>query len=595
MHTKNIHSFHIPVMGLAYTIDSPIRLANYGIRSVVSIVDDELLESMSAFYSRKFHLPYQAFTKKMVDYRANRISTYLNLVDKIVKQKFDSFKKELLDNKTALEEFIGILPLASEANKKLKAISTYKDNFKKELQLAIEKYLHPGEIDVNIMTKVDKENFDGKEQLDIEYNDAHAALRGFANSNLESSVVFSAGMNPRLYSYLSKFDDFFPDENNHLKKRIILKVSDYRSAFIQGQFLAKKGLWVSEYRIESGLNCGGHAFASEGSLLGPVLQEFKDKKEELSTSLHTLFTAFLQKNKKHSPKHPMNIEITVQGGVGTAEEHQFLLDNFEVDSVGWGSPFLLVPEATAVDKETINLLKNATEKELYLSNISPLGVPFNSVKNTTNEHFKQLRIDKQKPGSACPKKFLALNKEYNNKGQCTASRKYQDLKLKGLQEENLSKEEIERKKKSITEKSCLCVGLANPAYIDHDINIKGEAQGVVVCPGPNIAYFKKETSLADMIGHIYGKNDLLENTSRPNMFIKELQLNVNYLETEISKHKKGDSSLTEKKLTSFKNNLLKGVEYYKHLFNNKEQTYFNREKEQLLIELNDIKLSLEKL
>ena len=77
---------------------------------------------------------------------------------------------------------------------------------------------------------------------------------------------------------------FFLDENGYLKKKIILKVSDYRSALIQGNFLAKKGLWVSEYRIESGLNCGGHAFATDGFLLGPILEEFKDKKEDLVES-----------------------------------------------------------------------------------------------------------------------------------------------------------------------------------------------------------------------------------------------------------------------------------------------------------------------
>ena len=45
-----------------------------------------------------------------------------------------------------------------------------------------------------------------------------AALRGFANSNLSSSLVLSAGMSPRLYSYLEKFKDFFPDINGELKK-----------------------------------------------------------------------------------------------------------------------------------------------------------------------------------------------------------------------------------------------------------------------------------------------------------------------------------------------------------------------------------------
>ena len=68
-------------------------------------------------------------------------------------------------------------------------------------------------------------------------------------------------MNPRLYGYIANFKDFFPDVNGKIKKKIVLKVSDYRSAIIQGKFLAKKGLWVSEYRIESGLNCGGHALS----------------------------------------------------------------------------------------------------------------------------------------------------------------------------------------------------------------------------------------------------------------------------------------------------------------------------------------------
>ncbi|GAL78707.1 hypothetical protein JCM19274_3265 [Algibacter lectus] len=100
--------------------------------------------------------------------------------------------------------------------------------------------LSMGAIDVNIMTKVDKDNYIKDEKLPVEFNDAHAALRGFANSKLNSSVVLSAGMNPRLYAYMSQFNDFFPDENGAFKKRIILKVSDYRSALIQGKFLAKK-------------------------------------------------------------------------------------------------------------------------------------------------------------------------------------------------------------------------------------------------------------------------------------------------------------------------------------------------------------------
>ena len=252
---KQLHTFHIPVMGLAYTIDSPIRVGKYGISSVISIMDDDLIEKMNAFYSAKFEIPYHEITQKIHDYRALRITSYLNLVDKIVKEKFENFKAEIAESKTALENYIAILPNKSEIKKGLENLLENGFEFKENVKQYIENNLYPGDIDVNIMTKLDKDNFEKDEQLPIEFNDAHAALRGFANSNLESSVVLSAGMNPRLYSYFENFTTFFPDLNNHLKKKITLKVSDFRSAMIQGNFLAKKGLWVSEYRIESGLNC----------------------------------------------------------------------------------------------------------------------------------------------------------------------------------------------------------------------------------------------------------------------------------------------------------------------------------------------------
>ena len=39
-----VHTFHIPVMGLGYTIDTPLKVAHMGISSVVSIIEDELVE-----------------------------------------------------------------------------------------------------------------------------------------------------------------------------------------------------------------------------------------------------------------------------------------------------------------------------------------------------------------------------------------------------------------------------------------------------------------------------------------------------------------------------------------------------------------------
>ncbi|MGI9525679.1 MAG: hypothetical protein ACR2MS_01055 [Weeksellaceae bacterium] len=564
---KSIHNFHIPVMGLAYTIDSPIRVAHYGISSVISIIDDELIDKMNAFYSKKFNLPYQEISKKAQDYRAERITSYLNLVDTIVKEKSTKLRLELTESKLALEKFIATLPNKSSIKEGLSNLLN-EGALKENILNYLEKYLKAGDIDVNIMTKVDKDNFVKGEQLPIEFNDAHASLRGFANSNLSSSVVLSAGMNPRLYSYFGKFNDFFPDRLGQLKKKIILKVSDFRSATIQGKFLAKKGLWVSEYRIESGLNCGGHAFATDGLLLGPILEEFKNKKATLIQDTHDVLVKALGLKEFIIPEKPLDLKITVQGGVGIADEHQFLLENYQVDSVGWGTPFLLVPEATSVDKQTRTLLANSKEEDLYLSDISPLGVPFNTIKGTTNEYHKQKRIDNNKAGSSCPKKYLALSKEFGKEGICTASKKYQDVKLQALEvkKNNLSLEVYENAKTKIYEKSCLCVGLSNASYLENDIKIKGQEQGVAICPGPNMAYFDKEVSLSKMMQHIYGNDSVLSHMNRPNMFVKELKMYVDYLKNEIDIISEEVTTKQIKKWETFKSNLFNGIDYYQDLF-----------------------------
>jgi len=331
MINRKLHNFHIPVMGLAYTIDSPIKLAHFGIDSVISIIDDELMEKMNAFYSEKFDIPYRHITTKINDYRAERITSYLNTVDRIVKKKYTEFCTELSENKHILNDFIAMLPPMSAIKKGLQFYVSSQFNKANEIRNFLSQYFTPGNIDVNIMTKVDKANYNKNEALSTIYNDAHASLRGYANRKLCSSLVLSAGMNPSLYNYIADFDDFFPDANGSIKKKIILKVSDFRSALIQGNFLAKKGIWVSEYRIESGLNCGGHAFATEGLLLGPILQEFKQRKDELINISHELLLkALLQKNKV-VPKIPMELKITVQGGVGTAGEHDFLLKHYTID------------------------------------------------------------------------------------------------------------------------------------------------------------------------------------------------------------------------------------------------------------------------
>ncbi len=567
MYSDSPHTFHIPVMGLAYTVDSPIKVARFGIASVISIIEDNLIEKMRSHYYPYIQEPYHPIPQKEHDSRARRITDYLNLVNRIVKQQMEDLRELKFEEGSDINKYFDMLPDDSD----LKRIYNQKEVLKNpEDKLQLENWLRmqirPGTIDVNIMTKLDRNTKDKQGNTIEDGSDAVAALRGYANSNLtNSSVVLSAGMNPRLFNYMEKLSAFDADSFGNFEKKIVIKVSDYRSALIQGKMLAKKGLWVSEFRIESGLNCGGHAFASDGFLLGPILEEFKSKKQELIASLFDLYNNALKAKGNVGFEKAHKLKITVQGGIGTHEEDEFLHDYYEVDSTGWGTPFLLVPEATTVDEHTLQLLCKAKEQDVILSKNSPLGVRFYYLKGTTGDKEKQTRIEKGMPGSPCTEKFLVSNTEFSEEPICTASHTYQKKKIEQLQSLNLTPEEYERQLKDVLAKECLCIGLSNAAIKTYNLKPFKKLEAVNICPGPNIAYFEEIVSLQKMIDHIYGRINILQGSKRPHMFIKELMLYVDYWSELLTETKGSVDNKRKAYVQSFYDNLLSGISYYRNL------------------------------
>jgi hypothetical protein len=566
MEENRVHTFHIPVMGLAFSIDTPVKVARFGISSVVSIVDDVLIEQMRKQYALSRGETYDPITSNDHDYRARRITEYLNLLHRIVHEQIESLKASAFEKGSEIAKYFEMLadhsPLKSLYRRMIQARD---EATKKALENELREKIVAGSIDVNIMTKLDRIH-PGKnnEKPPPEFSDALASLRGFVKSDLNSSVVLSAGLNSRLFSYMAQFTEFLPDEHGNFRKKVTLKVSDYRSAIIQGKILAKKGIWVSEYRIESGLNCGGHAFATEGDLLGPILEVFKEKRSELIHELHELFCVALKERGVRLPTSPLKVCVTVQGGIGTTLEDRFLIDHYNVDGTGWGSPFLLVPEATNVDEETRKRLAVATREDFYISDVSPLGVPFNNLRNTSSEQLVRQRVLDGKPGSPCTKKFLIGNTEFTKEPICLASTQYQRLKLKQLQSMNLAPDVLERTTEKMLDKACLCEDLAAAAVINSGMNGSSD-HPVAVCPGPNLAYFSKIVSLEEMVGHIYGRMQLITVTDRPNMFINELRLYIDYLKKEIQKRYDSITTREQVRFNTFKSNLQDGINYYKSL------------------------------
>lgn len=551
-------------MGLAYTIDSPVKVARFGISSVISIIEDRLIEMMRSHYYSQRNEPYQAISSKEDDYRARRITDYLNLVNRMVKEQVEKLRQAAFEAGSEIVKYFEMLPEDSKLKQLYLQMKGAGDAATRSaMEARLREQIRPGSIDVNIMTKTDKNNYDKNGTLTEDGSDAVAALRGFVNSDLEgSSIIFSAGMNPRLYNYLEKCRQFDADGDGNFRKKIVIKVSDYRSALIQGKYLAKKGIWVSEFRIESGLNCGGHAFATEGFLMGPILEEFRHMKQELVETLFSLYREALVQRGINVPKNPPPLAITAQGGIGSFAEHRMLHEYYGMNSTGWGTPFLLVPEATTVDAHTLQQLCKATTADVVLSHHSPMGVRFHYLKGLSGETERLQRIREGKPGSPCTEKHLSFNTEFTEKPICTASVQYQRLKIAQLKKDNLPEQEYQAQLSLVLGKECLCTGLSNAAAISYNTTLVKNQRAVTICPGPNIAYFTRVVSLQEMTDHIYGRTNIVEDQRRPHMFIAELRLYIGYL-AELRQAAATPKSL--KQLEVFRENLLKGIAYYRNL------------------------------
>jgi len=558
------HTFHIPVMGTGFTIDAPLRIAKYGISTVISLVEDTLIEQMRKFHCEKTGLPYEEIPDRKNDARALRITAYLDLMDNLIKPQVEELQASPFEPDSQITRYFELLPTCPLKQAYQKMLAATDPQEKEQLQEALRSQAVPGSIDVNIMTKLNRDLYRQGKKLPPEFADAMSALRGFANSTLKSSVIFSAGMNPYLYSGIAKFDVFFPDKTGFLKKKVILKVSDYRSALIQGKFLAKRGIWVSEYRIESGLNCGGHAFATKGELMGPILEEFKQKRAELIEALYSIYIKALVTGNRTTVDKPCPVRITAQGGIGTAGEAEFLQQYYDVDGTGWCTPFMLVPEVANVDEEHLKKLAQATDKDVELTYSSPMQILYWNLLNSSSEKARISRIKNGKPGAPCPKKHAVTNTEFTKIPICISSRTYQKRKLEHLSSEGLSEAQLDVVKEDILAKACICHELGASAKIINDI--EPDALPTICC-GPGIADFSKVASLEEMVGHIYGRLSLLTNSKRPHMFIRELKIYIDNFRKEIERYSLELSTRTPKYFLEVKENLLKGIEHYRNTAN----------------------------
>ena len=111
------HSFYIPVMGTGFTIDTPLFVAKYGISSVVSLVDDVLIEQMRKYWSEKFGESYEPISCKEEDARAKRITTYLNLLHKLIEKQIAEVKAAVFEPGSEITRYFEMLPEGQQLKK----------------------------------------------------------------------------------------------------------------------------------------------------------------------------------------------------------------------------------------------------------------------------------------------------------------------------------------------------------------------------------------------------------------------------------------------------------------------------------------------
>ena len=575
-----VHKVHIPVMGICYTVDTPVRVAHLGITSVISLVDDGLLEEYRMAYAERLGLDLGSPQTT----RIGRIRSYLDFLADEVERKFERLCAERLDGGSDKDLYFLMLPLDSPLRVEYDGVFAKTGLARIAAEADLTEKMEPGEIQANIMVGLNHEEA------------AFDAVRGFAASKVKGSLVLSAGVNLSVFEEIAKCKEFYRTASNAPTKKIILKVSDYRSALIQGRYLAKKGLEVYEYRIESGVNCGGHAFFESKKLMLDVVREFMEKKNELfettcgmiakAASANTLIEGIVP------PSSPAR--ITAQGGLCAPEDIEKVMA-FGIDGVGVGTPFLLVPQVTSVDKETRRTLAAAKTDDVYISHASPLGIPFMNLRTTTAAELCRKKIEEyfkpqdqksgdpeMKPGFVCRQHYLCCKVPGFDHPVCMSSREYEIRRLAEI--DKLEKEDLEacemrpynadadamqdasQKEKSREElmasirrkydklrrvtlsRECICRFLGNAGreeirekspslhYQPESVAVARGSEPararepVTICPNPDIGYFDREYTLFDMMRHLYGTGPRLTPVDKPSAFEVEEKILRNVTE-----------------------------------------------------------------
>ena len=143
-----LHNFHIPVMGTGFTIDTPLAVAKYGISSVISLLDDALIEQMRKFWCEQSNQSYDPIPSTDRDHRAKRITAYLNLLQQLVTRQIIELKASTFETDSEINTFFEILSNKHPLKHLYKEMLAEEDvDLKLQLQDKLRQSIFAGSID----------------------------------------------------------------------------------------------------------------------------------------------------------------------------------------------------------------------------------------------------------------------------------------------------------------------------------------------------------------------------------------------------------------------------------------------------------------
>ena len=123
-------------MGTGFTVDSPLQVARYGISSVISLVDDLLIEQMRRHHSERAGEPCEPIRDREPDARARRITAYLDLLQRLIGRQVEALRASPFEPGSEITRYYDLLPE-----------NALKQRYREMLELVHASITHPQQVD----------------------------------------------------------------------------------------------------------------------------------------------------------------------------------------------------------------------------------------------------------------------------------------------------------------------------------------------------------------------------------------------------------------------------------------------------------------